>query len=155
LTAINITVNGESRQLDVDPQTPLIYVLRNDLQLKGAKLGCGLEQCGACRVLVDGKAEYACATPVGAFANRAITTIEGIGTAAALHPIQQAFIAERAAQCGYCIPGMIVATKALLDANPDPDETQIRAALAGHLCRCGTHARILKAVRRAARELRA
>ena len=152
---LSLRINGVARAIASDPETPLIHVLRDELGLKGTKLGCGLEQCGACRVLVDGKAEYACATPVGAFTGRAITTIEGIGTAAALHPIQQAFIAERAAQCGYCIPGMIVATKALLDANPDPDEEQIRTALAGHLCRCGTHLRILKAVRRAARGLRA
>ncbi len=150
---IRIIVNGVVHDLHVDLDTPLLYVLRNDLQLKGAKPGCASEQCGACRVLVDGEPTYACATPVGAFANRAVTTIEGIGTETHLHPIQQAFIDERAAQCGYCIPGIIIAAKALLDGNPDPDDAEIRAALVPHLCRCGSHARILRAVRRAARVL--
>jgi nicotinate dehydrogenase subunit A len=127
-------------------------VLRNDLGLTGTKSGCGLEQCGACMVMVDGKAVYSCSTPVGTFENRQITTIEGIGTPADLHPIQAAFVAERAAQCGYCIPGMIVAAKALLDADPEPSEAAVREALAGNLCRCGTYAQILKAVMRAARE---
>lgn len=154
MKSTSITVNGHQSHLDVPPETPLIYVLRNDLGLKGTKLGCGQEQCGACRVLVDGEPAYACATPVATFAGREITTVEGIGTAAEPHPVQQAFIDERAAQCGYCIPGMIVATKALLDRHPQPDDDQIRTALAGHLCRCGSHVRILKAVRRAAALLR-
>jgi nicotinate dehydrogenase subunit A len=154
MTEITLQVNGREHRLDVDAKTPLIYVLRNDLGHKGVKLGCGLEQCGACLVLVDGKTAFSCAAPVTAFAGKSITTIEGIGTADALHPIQQAFVAERAAQCGYCIPGIIVATKALLDANPDPSDAEIRDGLAQNLCRCGTHAAILKAVRRAAREMR-
>ena len=146
-SSLKITVNGVAHELQVDPDTPLIYVLRNDLQLKGTKLGCALEQCGACRVLVDGQPAYACATPVGAFAGRSVTTIEGIGSATEPHPIQQAFIDERAAQCGYCIPGIVVATRRC-SANPDPADGEIRAALAGHLRRCGSHVRILKAVRR-------
>ncbi len=151
---VALKVNGREYRLDVDPKTPLIYVLRNDLGLKGTKFGCGLEQCGSCMVIVDGKAVYSCSTPVANFENREILTIEGIGTPAKLHPIQRAFVTERAAQCGYCIPGMIVAAKALLDANPDPGEETIREALSGNLCRCGTHEQILKAVMRAAKEMR-
>lgn len=151
---LEITVNGVPRVLHVNPDTPLIYILRNDLRLTGSKLGCALEQCGACRVLVDSELVYACTTPVGAFAGRTVTTIEGIGSTSDPHPIQQAFIEERAAQCGYCIPGIIMASKALLDANPDPTDDEIRAALADHLCRCGSHVRILNAVRKAARTLR-
>ena len=154
MTKITLTVNGRQQVVDVDPQTPLIYVLRNDLKLKGTKSGCGLEQCGACMVIVEGKAEFSCSTPVATFAGKAITTIEGIGTLDQLHPIQKAFLSEQAAQCGYCIPGIIVSTKALLDQNPDPTDRQIRQALADHLCRCGTHASIVKAVVRAAKEVR-
>ena len=154
MTQIALTINGREQVVDVDPQTPLIYVLRNDFKLKGTKFGCGLEQCGACMVLVDGNAEFSCSTPVAAFADKAITTIEGIGSVDQLHPIQKAFVTERAAQCGYCIPGIIVSTKALLDVNPDPTDLQIREALSDHLCRCGTHASIVKAVIRAAKEVR-
>lgn len=150
---ITLQINGEARDVPADPDTPLIYVLRNDLGLKGVKLGCGLEQCGACLVLVDGKTEFSCSTPAFAFRGKAITTIEGVGTPDQLHPIQQAFVDERAAQCGYCIPGIIVATKALLDTNPDPSDAEIREGLSQNLCRCGTHAAILKAVKRAAREM--
>jgi nicotinate dehydrogenase subunit A len=153
MSEVKLKVNGRDHRLDVDPKTPLIYVLRNDLGLTGTKSGCGLEQCGACKVLVDGQAVYSCSTPAGSFENRQITTIEGIGTPADLHPIQEAFVAERAAQCGYCIPGMVVAAKALLDADPDPSEAAIRDALSGNLCRCGTYPQILKAVLRAAREM--
>lgn len=154
MSSVSLKVNGREYSLDVDEKTPLIYVLRNDLGLKGAKFGCGQEQCGACMVIVGGKAEYSCSTPVAAFAGREITTIEGIGTAENLHVLQQAFVTERAAQCGYCIPGMIVAAKALLDSDPDPGADAIRAALDGNLCRCGTHARIVAAVMRAAKEMR-
>jgi nicotinate dehydrogenase subunit A len=154
MSKVSLTVNGHDHHLDVDEKTPLIYVLRNDLGLKGAKLGCGLEQCGACMVLVDGKAEFSCSTPVAAFENRAITTIEGIGSVDNLHALQQAFATERAAQCGYCIPGVIVAAKALLDANPDPSIEEIRDALSDNLCRCGTHAQIIKAILRTAKEMR-
>ena len=154
MSKVSLNVNGREHHLDVDAKTPLVYVLRNDLGLKGAKIGCGLEQCGACMVLVDGKAKFSCSTPVAAFENRAITTIEGIGTVDNLHLLQQAFVSERAAQCGYCIPGIIVAAKALLDVNLDPSEEEIREALSGNLCRCGTHAQIIKAILRAAREMR-
>jgi len=152
--AVTLDINGRERTLEVDPATPLIYVLRNDLGLKGAKLGCGLEQCGACLVLVDGVKEFTCNTPAGAFEGRKIVTIEGIGTPDDLDPVQQAFISERAAQCGYCTTGMIVAAKALLANNPDPDTSEIREALADNLCRCGSHAAIIKAVQRAAEVLR-
>ena len=154
MSKVNLNVNGRDYHLDVDEKTPLIYVLRNDLGLKGSKFGCGQEQCGACMVIVDGKAEYSCSTPVATFENRAITTIEGIGTAENPHVLQQAFVTECAAQCGYCIPGIIVVAKALLDSDPDPGEEAIRAALSDNLCRCGTHAQIIKAILRAAREMR-
>jgi nicotinate dehydrogenase subunit A len=151
---VALDVNGEMHRVRVDPSTPLLYILRNDLGLPGAKLGCGLEQCGACKVLVDGEALPTCRAPVASFRGRTIVTIEGLGDPDHLHPIQQAFIDEEAAQCGYCIPGMIVGAKALLDTNLDPTDDEIRAALAIHLCRCGTHARIVKAVRCAARVMR-
>jgi len=147
---ISLHVNGQEHRLEIDPATPLIYVLRNELGLKGVKLGCGLEQCGACKVLVDGKAEFSCSSPVGGFTGKLITTIEGLGIPDQPDPVQQAFIDERAAQCGFCIPGVVIAARALLDSNPHPDDAAIRAALADHLCRCGTHNRILKAIKRAA-----
>jgi nicotinate dehydrogenase subunit A len=150
---MELLVNGERRELAVDPATPLLYVLRNDLGLTGAKYGCGLEQCGACAVLVDGAKVLSCSTPVSAFVGKAITTVEGIGSPEALHPLQRAFVAEQAAQCGYCVPGIVVAAKALLDHNPKPSDDEIREALDSHLCRCGTHARMLRAVRRAVQEL--
>jgi nicotinate dehydrogenase subunit A len=148
--AINLKVNGKSRSVAAEPDTALLYVLRNDLELNGAKYGCGLAQCGACTVLIDGKAVRSCVTPIGALAKREITTIEGLGTIDKPHPLQQAFIAEQAAQCGYCINGMIMSAKELLDRNPRPSEPDVRAALAGNLCRCGTHNRIIRAVLRAA-----
>ena len=151
---IRINVNGCERQLEVDERTPLIYILRNDLGLKGTKLGCGLEQCGACKVIVDGKAVFSCNSPVSSFANCSITTIEGLGTREKLHPIQKSFVKEKAAQCGYCIPGIIMAAKALLDSNPYPDKEMLCEAFADNLCRCGTHPQILKAVMRAASEMR-
>ena len=151
---IRINVNGNEHQLEVDERTPLIYILRNDLGLKGTKLGCGLEQCGACKVIVDGKAVFSCNSPVSSFANCSITTIEGLGTPENLHPIQKSFVKEKAAQCGYCIPGIIMAAKALLDSNPYPDKEMLCEAFADNLCRCGTHPQILKAVMRAASEIR-
>jgi nicotinate dehydrogenase subunit A len=129
----------------------LLYVLRNDLELNGAKFGCGLAQCGACTVLIDGKATRSCVTPIGAVATSEITTIEGLGSIANPHPLQTAFIEEQAAQCGYCTNGMIMAAKELLDRNPRPNEADVRAALASNLCRCGTHNRIIRAVLRSAR----
>jgi aerobic-type carbon monoxide dehydrogenase small subunit (CoxS/CutS family) len=148
---VQLNVNGSARQTDADPETPLLYVLRNDLKLKGARFGCGLGQCGACTVIVDGKAIQSCDVPVSAVAGKTITTIEGIGTLDNPHPLQRAFIAEQAAQCGYCASGIIMAAKALLDANPAPSETEIRAALERNLCRCGTHVRILRAIRKVAK----
>jgi nicotinate dehydrogenase subunit A len=147
---LTLRVNGREHRIAVDPQTPLLYVLRNDLGLTGAKFGCGLEQCHACAVLADGEAVTSCATAVEAFVGSEITTIEGIGTPEQLHPLQEAFLEEEAAQCGYCIPGVIVTAKALLDRTKHPSEDEIRAALAPNLCRCGSQPRIVRAVRRAA-----
>ena len=148
-----LNVNGSTHAVDADPETPLLYVLRNDLKLKGARFGCGQGQCGACTVLIDGKAVQSCDLPVSAAAGKAVTTIEGISTNGRLHPLQQAFVGEQAAQCGYCITGIIMAAKGLLDANPRASDAEIRTALKGNLCRCGTHHRILRAVRRAAKEI--
>ena len=151
--AINLKVNGQTRRTTAKPNTPLLYVLRNDLQLNGAKFGCGLSQCGACTVLLNGKAVRSCVTPISTIGNGEITTIEGIGSLATPHPVQQAFIDEQAAQCGYCTNGMIMAAKDLLDRNLRPTETEVRDALAGNLCRCGTHNRIVRAVLRAAKAM--
>jgi nicotinate dehydrogenase subunit A len=147
---IALTVNGGTREVAAAPDTPLLYALRNDLELTGAKFGCGLGQCGACTVLLDGQPTRSCSLPVGLVEGRQITTIEGLGTVEKPHPLQAAFIAEQAAQCGYCINGMVMAAKALLDRTPHPSEREIREALAGNLCRCGTHHRIIRAVQRAA-----
>ena len=154
LVSITLNVNGATHTVAADPETPLLYVLRNDLKLKGARFGCGLGQCGTCTVIVDGKAVQSCDVSLAAVAGKTVTTIEGIAADGQLHPLQQAFIDEQAAQCGYCITGIIMAAKVLLDANPQPSEAEIRAALKGNLCRCGTHHRILRAVRRAAEKLR-
>lgn len=151
--ATNLKVNGQTRRITAKPDTPLLYVLRNDLQLNGAKFGCGLAQCGACTVLLNGKSIRSCQTPIGTIGNGEITTIEGIGSLATPHPVQQAFIEEQAAQCGYCTSGMIMAAKDLLDRNLRPSETDVREALAGNLCRCGTHNRIVRAVLRAAKAM--
>jgi nicotinate dehydrogenase subunit A len=146
---ISLRVNGKARVVDTESDVPLLYVLRNDLELNGPKFGCGMAQCGACTVIMDGNAIRSCVTPVSAVQNKPVTTLEGLGTTKKLHKIQQAFIDEQAAQCGYCINGMIMTTKALLDTNPKPTDVQIKQALAGNLCRCGTHIRILRAVKRA------
>jgi nicotinate dehydrogenase subunit A len=147
--AVSLKVNGTMRTVPAEPDTPLLYVLRNDLGLYGAKFGCGLAQCGACTVLVDGGAVRSCVTAIGSLGQSEVTTIEGIGTAANPHPLQRAFIDEQAAQCGYCINGVIMLAKALLDRTPRPTEREIRIALAGNLCRCGTHGRIIRAVLKA------
>ncbi|HVY57654.1 MAG TPA: (2Fe-2S)-binding protein [Xanthobacteraceae bacterium] len=147
---INLTINDHSHELDVDPSTPLLYVLRDNLELHGAKFGCGLGQCGACTVLVDGRPIFSCLTPVAALEKRHITTLEGLGTLDNPGPLQRAFIEEQAAQCGYCIPGMIMRAQALLARNRNPSDAEIRAHMQPNLCRCGTHMRILRAVRRAA-----
>jgi nicotinate dehydrogenase subunit A len=151
---VTLVVNGVSRTLDVDPDTPLLYVLRNDLGLHGPRFGCGLGQCGACTVVMEGAAIRSCIMPVSSVERRKITTLEGLGLVARLHPIQKAFIDEQAAQCGYCINGMIMTAKALLDRSPNPTDGEIKQALAGNLCRCGTHLRIIRAVRRAAVTMR-
>lgn len=147
-----LSVNGEARRVNCAPDTPLIHVLRNDLGLTGAKLGCGLEQCGACAVLVDGEARLTCVAAASNFEDLEIVTIEGLAWDGALSRVQQAFVDESAAQCGYCTPGIIVAVTALLDWAPHPTRAQILDALAGHLCRCGSHARILAAIERLAQE---
>ena len=149
---LELNVNGRRELVRVDPGTPLLQVLRNDLGLTAAKYGCGLEQCFACAVLVDGEATTSCATPVESFVGRRIVTLEGLAAEGELGPVQQAFLEEEAAQCGYCIPGMIIGAVALLARESAPTEAQIRTALDPHLCRCGTHPRILRAVRRAAGE---
>ncbi|EJJ28820.1 (2Fe-2S)-binding protein [Rhizobium sp. CF142] len=150
---ISINVNGEGHEVEADPDTPLLYVLRDELELNGAKYGCGLGQCGACTVHIDGKPVFSCLTPVGLLAGRRVRTIEGLGTAEKPNVIQKAFQEEQAAQCGYCIAGMIMRAQALLDRNPSPTEVEIRVHMQPNLCRCGTHARILRAVHRASREL--
>ena len=147
---IALNINGEVHQVDADPNTPLLYILRDHLQLNGAKFGCGLGQCGACTVMVDGEAVYSCITPISALANRGIKTVEGLGTIDNPGPMQRAFIEEQSAQCGYCIPGMMMRAQALLERNPDASEAEIRRHLSPNLCRCGTHMRILRAVSRAA-----
>ncbi len=154
MASFTLRVNGERRTVTVEPEAPLLYVLRNDLELNGPKFGCGLAQCGACSVLVDGKEVRSCVTPVSAAAKGRITTIEGLGTAAKLHPLQRAFIEEQACQCGFCGSGMVMAAKALLDRNPSPTNQDVRQALNGHLCRCASHNRIVRAVQRAAKEMR-
>ena len=148
--AINIKVNGAMHSVPAEPDTPLLYVLRNDLGLNAAKFGCGVAQCGACTVLVDGRPVRSCATPIDTLGQSEITTLEGLGTTERPHPLQAAFMAEQAAQCGYCIPGIIMSAKALLDRNPQPSEADVRQELAGNLCRCGTHNRIVRAVLKAA-----
>jgi len=148
---IEIEVNGTPHRLDVDPSTPLLYVLRGDLGLHAAKFGCGLGQCGACTVLLDDEPIFSCVTPAAAAQGRKVTTVEGLGSIEHPGPVQQAFDAEQAAQCGYCIPGMMIRAEALLRHTASPTEAEVRDALQPSLCRCGTHMRILRAVRRAAK----
>ena len=152
--ALTLQVNGKTHSVKADAETPLLYALRNDLGLVGSRFGCGSGLCGACMVIVDGKPVQSCDVPVSAVVGKEITTIEALGTDDALHPLQQAFIDEQAAQCGYCASGILMAAKVLLDANPDPDDAAIRAALEGNLCRCGTHGRILRAIKNAAKTMR-
>jgi nicotinate dehydrogenase subunit A len=147
----SLRVNGATRNASVEPDTPLLYVLRNDFELSGPRFGCGMAQCGACTVQLDGKAVRSCVTPVSAIGAKSIVTLEGLGSAGKPHPLQKAFIDEQAAQCGYCANGMIMTAKALLDATPKPTEAQIRKALAANLCRCGTHNRIVRAIQRASK----
>ncbi|MDE0003374.1 MAG: (2Fe-2S)-binding protein [Rhodospirillaceae bacterium] len=150
MARFSLTVNGAARVVDVEPDTPLLYVLRNDLDLKGPRFGCGLAQCGACSVIVDGNAIRSCITPVSTVENQEVTTLEGLGSVAEPHPLQAAFIEEQAAQCGYCMNGMIINAKVLLDSNPDPGDNDIKQALDPILCRCGSHLRVVRAIKRAA-----
>lgn len=152
--SLKLSVNGREREIRAEGNTPLLYVLRNDLGLNGPQFGCGLGQCGACTVLIDGEAVHSCNLPVSRCVGRQITTLEGIGNGGKLHPVQRAFLELQAAQCGYCSNGMIMATVALLRRNPRPEEPEIRGALEGNLCRCGSHLRILRAAERAAELLR-
>lgn len=152
---VAINVNNQTHQVDADPETPLLYVLRGELGLNGAKFGCGLGQCGACTVLVEGEPVFSCVMPVSAVGNRKVKTIEGLGTVSDPGPLQRAFIELNAAQCGYCIAGMIIRAEALLAKNPRPSEAELRAHMQPNLCRCGTHVRILAAIRRAAGEIQA
>ena len=149
---MTINVNGAARTVSVEPGTPLLYVLRNDLELNAPRFGCGLSQCGACTVHVDGKPTRSCVFPTNAATGKKVTTLEGLAADGKLHPLQRAFIAEQAAQCGYCGSGMIMTAKALLDRTPRPTEAQVRKALGANLCRCGTHNRIVRAVLRASKE---
>jgi len=144
-------LNGKSVTVDAENDTPLLYVLRDDLKLNGAKFGCGLGQCGSCSVMIEGEAMFSCKVPIGVLEGKKVTTLEGLGTLERPGRVQQAFIDEQAAQCGYCIPGFIIRAEALLRKTPDPTDQQIRNALKTNLCRCGTHMRIYKAVKRAAK----
>lgn len=152
---ITLEVNNRTHQIDVAPETPLLYVLRDDLQLNGAKFGCGLGQCGACTVMIDGRAAFSCIVPVSSVQGRRVVTLEGLGTRGQPSAVQRAFIEEQAAQCGFCIPGMMMRAQALLESNPAPTPAQIRRHMNANLCRCGTHMRILRAVERAAGYLQA
>ncbi len=145
-----LTVNGRSHEVDVDDDTPLLYVLRNHLGLKGTRFGCGIGLCGACFVLADGRPVYSCNTPLWSVADKSIRTVEGLGADGDPHPVVRALLEEQAAQCGYCMSGIVVAAAALLDANPDPTDAEVRAALDPNLCRCGSHNRVVRAVLRAA-----
>jgi nicotinate dehydrogenase subunit A len=146
MAMISLNVNGRRHTLDLDPETPLLYVLSDDLELKGPKFGCGMSQCGSCTVIADGKAIRSCSTPVSSVATAQITTLEGLGTPEKPHPIQQAFIDEQAAQCGFCLSGVVLSAKAYIDQNPKANETQIREAMSGVLCRCFTHTRMVRAI---------
>lgn len=150
MAQISLRVNNQTRVVDTDPTTPLLYVLRDELELHGPRFGCGLAQCGACTVVLEGNAVRSCSVPVSSAQNKAITTLEGLGTLEHPHALQTAFIEEQAAQCGYCMNGMIMVSKALLDKNPHPTDDQIKQALNGNLCRCGSHLRVIRAVKRAA-----
>lgn len=155
MSTIGMMVNGRTYSVDVDPETPLLYILRNDLKLNGPKFGCGVGQCGACTVIADGGAVRSCVTPVGSFKGSRIITLEGLGTPEKPHPIQRAWIEEQAVQCGFCMNGRIMNAKVLLDRNPNPSEAEIRQGLESVLCRCGTYYRVIRAVKRAGELMRA
>jgi nicotinate dehydrogenase subunit A len=152
MASITLNVNGKSRTVDTDPTTPLLYVLRDDLELNGPRFGCGLSQCGACTVIVNGAAVRSCSVAVSSVQGKSITTLEGLGSVEHPNYLQKAFIEEQAAQCGFCMNGIIMNAKLLLDKTPNPTESEIRQGLAGILCRCGSHARVIRAIQRAARE---
>ena len=152
MSAITLSVNGQIHTVDVDPTTPLLYVLSDDLGLRGPKFGCGLGQCGSCTAIVNGRAERTCVIPVRLVAGATITTLEGLGTPQELHPLQKAFIDEQAAQCGFCLSGVVLTAKAFIDQNPKPSDAQIQQAMSGVLCRCFTHTRMVKAIKRYAQE---
>lgn len=154
MAEMELTVNGVRRRIAAPETTPLIYVLHNELGLTGSRYGCGLEQCGSCMVLIDGEAAYSCSREIGTLAGKSVETIESLGSIDKLHPLQQAFLDEQAGQCGYCLSGIIIEAKALLDRNPQPSRADIVAALDRHLCRCGSHQRIVRAVERAAQAMR-
>ena len=153
MSAIRLKVNGTTHTLELDPSTPLLYALSEDLGLRGPKFGCGLGECGACTVIIDGQATRSCITPVSSVDGAEITTLEGIGTVEKLHPLQKAFIEEQASQCGFCVNAVIMTAKALLDQNPKATDQEIRRALSSVLCRCFTHVRMLRAIRRARKEM--
>ena len=155
MQSIAFNVNGKPVSVSADGDTPLLDVLRNHLGLVGSKFGCGLEQCGTCMVLIDGRPEKSCGKAISTIAGRSVLTIEGLGTQERPHPLQQAFLDEQAGQCGYCLPGILITAKALLDANPSPTRREIALALDDNICRCGSHVRILRAVERAAARMRA
>lgn len=155
MARISLRLNGTPHIVETDPTTPLLYVLRNDLDQHGPRFGCGLAQCGSCTVIVDGSAVRSCTMPVSAVGNKNIQTLDGLGTVDKPHPLQAAFIEEQAAQCGYCMNGILMTAKVLLDRNPDPSDAQIRGALDPVLCRCGSHLRVIRAVKRAAKALQA
>jgi nicotinate dehydrogenase subunit A len=152
MSKLTLTVNGHAHDLDVDPTTPLLYILSDDLALNGPRFGCGLGQCGACTVIVKGQAIRSCVTPVSTVANAEVTTLEGLGTSAQPHPIQRAFIEEQAAQCGFCLSGVIMTAKAFIDRNPKATDAEIQQAMSGVLCRCFVHARMVRAIKRYAKE---
>ena len=153
MSTVDLKVNGRSHTVDVDPATPLLYVLSDDLALRGPKFGCGVGQCGACAVIMRGRAVRSCVTPVGSVSGAEITTLEGLGTIDRPHPLQKAFIEEQAAQCGFCLNGVMLTAKAFLDQNPKADEAAIQQAMSGVLCRCFTNTRMLRAIKRYAREV--
>ena len=155
MARFSLTVNGRTHTVDVEPDTPLLYVLRNELDLKGPRFGCGLAQCGACSVIVDGRAIRSCITPVNAIRNGKVTTLEGLGSVAEPGTLQAAFIEEQAAQCGFCMNGMLMNAQVLLESNPDPSDDDIKQALDPILCRCGSHLRVIRAIKRAAAANRA
>jgi nicotinate dehydrogenase subunit A len=152
MSSITLTVNGQSRMVDTDPATPLLYVLRDDLKLNGPRFGCGLAQCGACTVLMNGAAVRSCVLPVSSAQGKAVTTLEGLGTVEHPHVLQRAFVEEQAAQCGFCMNGIVMNAKVLLDKNPHPTVAEIKEGLVGVLCRCGSHVRVIRAIQRASRE---